>query len=234
MRYKFKENKMKGVSFMENLRILSMDLGKRYIPIKDRNKKRFVTEFLAHENYDVVMLQGSHISSNVDLEYLRKKGCSIHQTNNELITFSNQANHFFSSIGNFNVNTSTLCFNRRTLPLININCKDKDDFKDVYNFCKRYMDYSTEYYTGRFLITGKFPREVDTNEFCDMLDLDDISSRVALDSYEKYNHEMLNHFFISRNLECRSIHKLVGMTEVAKIAEAYPMEVVLTHKKVLK
>ena len=43
---------------------------------------------------------------------------------------------------------------------------------------------------------------------------------------------MLNHFFISRNLGCMNIHKLVGMTEVSKIGEAYPIEVTL--KKVLK
>ena len=88
---------------------------------------------------------------------------------------------------------------------------------------------------GMVIGTGviwRFPREVDTNLFCDAFDLEDISTLVGQETHAKNNREMLNHFFISRNLGCMNIHKLVGMTEVSKIGEAYPIEVTL--KKVLK
>ena len=65
-----------------------------------------------------------------------------------------------------------------------------------------------------------------------MFDLSDISTLVDKESHTKNNREMLNHLFISRNLECVNIHKLVGLTEVSKIEEDYPIEVTL--KKVLK
>ena len=65
-----------------------------------------------------------------------------------------------------------------------------------------------------------------------MFDLEDISTKVGQESHAKNNKEMVNHFFMSKIIEKESVHKLVGMTEVSKIGEAYPIEVTL--KKVLK
>ena len=67
-----------------------------------------------------------------------------------------------------------------------------------------------------------------------MFDLEDVSTLVGQKTHTKNNREILNHFFISRNLEIDSIHKLVGLTENLGIGEAYPIEASISHKKVLK
>ena len=46
---------------MENLRILSMNLGRRFVPIKDKGKREYITDFIKEEGYDIVMLQGNII-----------------------------------------------------------------------------------------------------------------------------------------------------------------------------
>ena len=46
---------------MENLRILSMNLGRRFVPIKDKGKREYITDFIKEEGYDIVMLQGNYI-----------------------------------------------------------------------------------------------------------------------------------------------------------------------------
>ena len=82
------------------------------------------------------------------------------------------------------------------------------------------------------IVAGRFPKTFDTNLFCDKFDLDDISTFVGQDTHIENNRDMANHFFISRDLEAESVHKLVGWTETLKLGEAYPVQVTL--KKVLK
>ena len=62
----------------------------------------------------------------------------------------------------------------------------------------------------------------------------DVSTLVGQESHIKNNRDMLNHFFISRNLEIDSVHKLVGMTEKSGIGETYSIEASISYKKVLK
>ena len=83
-------------------------------------------------------------------------------------------------------------------------------------------------------MAGRFPREVDTNTFCDNFNLEDVSSLVAQNTHVLNNREVVNHLFISRDLEWDSVKKLVGMTEISRIGEAYPIEASIGHKKVLK
>ena len=52
---------------MKNLKILSMNLGRGFVPIKDKRKREYLMEFIKEENYDVVMLQGTNICHNLDL-----------------------------------------------------------------------------------------------------------------------------------------------------------------------
>ena len=55
---------------MKNLKILSMNLGYGFIPIKDRKKKMILKEQIKKEDYDIVMLQGNSITVNYeDLGY---------------------------------------------------------------------------------------------------------------------------------------------------------------------
>lgn len=203
---------------MENLKILSMNLGKRYISVRNRNRKQVVAEFVNngcyfHDgSYDVIMLQGDCVGHNIDLNHLEKNGYKIYNSNNKAVTLSNYNNFFSSSLDSRIFNVSTLCYENKPLALVNINCKDIKYFTDVCDCCKKYSDSRDEHYIQSRIITGRLPSEVDTNEFCDIFDLEDVSTLVAMDSYKENNREMLNHFFISRNLECNSIHKLVGMT----------------------
>ena len=120
------------------------------------------------------------------------------------------------------------------LACLNINCKDLKDFYDVDDICKAYCNVNGKQYTKNRIITGKIPREVNLNSFCKSLGLKDISTDIGRITHKENNREIINHFFISEDLEVASIHKLVGLTEVSKIGEAYPIEVSLTHQKILK
>ena len=42
---------------MKNLKILSMNLGKSFIPVIDRRKREYITDFLDEKSYDIIMLQ---------------------------------------------------------------------------------------------------------------------------------------------------------------------------------
>ena len=118
------------------------------------------------------------------------------------------------------------------MAVVNVNCKNPKDMDKIFKACEVYSKEEDPHYVKSRIVAGRFPREVDTNLFCDMFDLNDISTLIGQETHAKNNREMLNHFFVSRNLECMNVHKLVGMTEVSKIGEAYPIEVTL--KKVLK
>ena len=49
---------------MKNLKILSMNLGRGFVPIKDKGKREYLMDFIKKEDYDIVMLQGNRIGSN--------------------------------------------------------------------------------------------------------------------------------------------------------------------------
>ena len=55
---------------MKNLKILSMNLGKSFIPDIDRRKREYITDFLDEKSYDIIMLQGDNIPRNLDLNYI--------------------------------------------------------------------------------------------------------------------------------------------------------------------
>ena len=221
---------------MKNLKILSMNLGYGFIPIKDRKKKIILKEQIKKEDYDIVMLQGSDITVNYeDFDY------KAINSNDKAVTFFKEdlpicnTEVFSSGV----VNALVTSYKCKPLAVINVNCKDMknnsyDAFDKVLKICSKYSNSASEYFVRRMIVAGRFPREVDTNEFCDMFDLDDVSTLVGLETHRKNNREMLNHFFISRSLEAESVHKLVGMSEVSKIGEAYPIEASISYKKVLK
>ncbi len=212
---------------MENLKILSMNLGRRFIPIK--NKKELVTSYINEEAYDIVMLQGKNLSSNIDFSKLNYE--AIGYLNRMAVLYDNELKGFDIK-SESPVVSSTIIYNKSPIACINVCCDKISGMKDVFEVCNAYSKSDTIHTIKTRIITGKFPKEVDTNNFCSMFDLEDISTLVGQDSHAKNNREIVNHFFISKNLECVNIHKLVGMTEVSKIGEAYPIEVTL--KKVLK
>mgnify|MGYP005804326373 CR=1 FL=1 len=211
---------------MENLRILSMNLGRRFVPIKDKGKREYITDFIKEEGYDIVMLQGNYINLGVD-NYI-----TVNNNKKVSLLCHDGLTGFDSEVGYKDVKSSIIYCNNFVLACINVNCKNANNMSDVFKVCDDYSRHDSEYYLSDRIVVGRFPREVDTNQFCDMFDLEDVSTLVGRDTHIKNNREMVNHFFISRNLEALSVHKLVGMTEVSGIGEAYPIEVTL--KKVLK
>ena len=58
---------------MQNLRILSMNLGRNFVPVIDKNKKTLVTNYLNAESYDFIMLQGNNLDSNINLSSVKYK-----------------------------------------------------------------------------------------------------------------------------------------------------------------
>ncbi len=223
---------------MENLKILSMNLGYGFIPIKDRKKKRILKEQIRKENYDIIMLQGNSIDVNYE-----DLGYEAVNDSGKVVTFFKEENLPICATkfsGRGTVNTLVTSYYSRPLAVINVNCKDKDNSYDVRSFdtvldmCKKYSNPDSEYFVRRMIVAGRFPKGVDTNAFCDMFDLDDVSTLVGIETHIKNNKEMLNHLFISRYLECNDIHKLVGLSEVSRVGEAYPIEASISYKKVLK
>ncbi len=219
---------------MKNLKILSMNLGKSFIPVIDRRKREYITDFLDEKSYDIIMLQGDNIPRNLDLNYIGMN-YEIIKKNKGLITLHNKDIYVspFSFDSDY-IDTNIVYNKVNLLACLNINCKDLKDFYDVDNICKAYCNVNGKQYTKNRIITGKIPREVNLNSFCKSLGLKDISTDIGRITHKENNREIINHFFISEDLEVASIHKLVGLTEVSKIGEAYPIEVSLTHQKILK
>ena len=219
---------------MKNLKILSMNLGKSFIPVIDRRKREYITDFLDEKSYDIIMLQGDNIPRNLDLNYIGMN-YEIIKKNKGLITLHNKDIYVSPfSVDSDYIDTNIVYNKVNLLACLNINCKDLKDFYDVDNICKAYCNVNGKQYTKNRIITGKIPREVNLNSFCKSLGLKDISTDIGRITHKENNREIINHFFISEDLEVASIHKLVGLTEVSKIGEAYPIEVSLTHQKVLK
>ena len=219
---------------MKNFKILSMNLGKSFIPVIDKKKRKYITEFLDEKNYDIIMLQGENIPRNLDLKYI-STNYGVIRKNKGLITLHDKnlyVSPFFTD-SNY-IDTNMAHNDMKFLAFLNINCKDLKDFYDVDNICKSYSDINSRNYIISRIITGRLPREVNIDSFCKSLKLKDISTDIGKITHKENNREIINHFFISDNLEVTNIHKLVGITEVSKIGEAYPIEVSLTYKKALK
>ena len=214
---------------MKNLRILSMNLGKTFIPVKDKSKREYITNYINHEGYSIVMLQGNILTSNIDFSKLDYN--AINYKNRMALLYDKNLIGYGIAFKS-KVVSSTIMYNKGPIACINVNCYNSKNMEDVYKVCEAYSNPNAIHTLKTRIVAGRFPREVDTNEFCDAFDLEDISTLVGGETHAKNNREMLNHFFISRNLETLNVHKLVGMTEVSKIGEAYPIEVTL--KKVLK
>lgn len=213
---------------MENFKILSMNLGRGFIPIKDKRKKEFLREKIDTEKYDVIMLQGNGVARN---NFFKEFGYNYADSSKDIITLVSNRSIVESKVTDV-FNCSIISNINRPLVLINVNCKDLKGIDKLFTICDICSKEKDVHYVKSRIVAGRFPKAFDTNEFCDQFDLDDVSTLVGYKSHIKNNRDMVNHFFVSRNLEIQNIHKLVGMTEVSKIGEAYPLEVTL--KKVLK
>ncbi len=213
---------------MKNLRILSMNLGRRFVPIKDKGKREYITDFIKEEGYDIVMLQGNGVGRN---SFFKNLGYDYTDSSKDVITLVSNRTIVESKVTDV-LNCSIISNIDRPVMLVNVNYKNLKNIDELFDVCDIYSKEKDAHYVRSRIIAGRFPNAFDTNEFCDQFNLDDISTLVGHDTHIKNNREMVNHFFISRNLEALSVHKLVGMTEVSGIGEAYPIEVTL--KKVLK
>lgn len=220
---------------MKDLRILSMNLGRSFIPVRNKKRIEIISKKLVTEGYDLVMLQGEHISRDVNLDYLKAHDYKSVNYNDKAITLAkNQTSFCRVDAGKENLSSSFLYYDNKPLVCVNVNCKDDKGFYDVYDLCSDYSREDSQKYVPSRIVAGRFPREVDTNTFCDNFNLEDVSSLVAQNTHILNNREIVNHLFISRDLEWDSVKKLVGMTEISRIGEAYPIEASIGHKKVLK
>ena len=216
---------------MENLKILSMNLGRSFIPIKDKSKRELITDFIRDEDYNIIMLQGNNLTSNISFNDF---GYNAINYENKMAILYDSKLIGFSNVDKSKFANSTIIYDEGPIACINVNCSNPNNMSDVFEMCDAYSNPHRKHSVNTRIIAGRFPKELDTNEFCDLFDLEDISTLVGRDSHTENNRDMLNHVFISRNLEASNIRKLVGLTEVSKVGEAYPVEAVLSYKKVLK
>ena len=214
---------------MKNLKILSMNFGRSFIPIKDKKKKEFLRNKLMEGPYDILMAQGYGIIDGVDLD-----NTFYNYTNafDRIVTFSRNKLPIYENILSKKINSSVVFNGENPLAVVNVNFSNSKYVENLYNCCRIYNNLDNGYCVMSRIVAGRFPKTFDTNLFCDLLDLDDISTFVGQDTHIENNRDMANHFFISRDLEAESVHKLVGWTETLKLGEAYPVQVTL--KKVLK
>lgn len=219
---------------MKNFKILSMNIGHAFIPIMEKNKKEIVKNQLK-ENYDIIMLQGKGLSRTdfyKELDY----NCAISSKN--VVTLSSKKKLFESSATE--VHNSSVVYDKG-LPIvfINVNCKNMKKIDQVIRACQLYSKEENAHYIKRRIIAGRFPVEFDQKKFCSMFNLKDISTTVGGDTHIENKREILNHLFISSDFEVDNIYKLVGLTEVAKTGEAYPIAATIreknyAYKKVLR
>ena len=220
---------------MENLRILSMNLGRRFVPIKDKSKRELITSYINEEKYNIVMLQGNKINNSININCLENYK-PVNYNNRNAILHDLTLRCFRGDFESRVINSSIVDWGNY-LACISVNCKSFLDIDNVLDVCYDYSNPTSSYYVESRVVTGRFPKGFDIGDFCDKYDLEDVSSLVGKDIHVKNNKEMLNHLFVSRDIEVINIHKLVGMTEVSKIGEAYPIELTIkpgTLKKVLK
>ena len=215
---------------MENLKILSMNLGTGFIPIKDKKKKEILREKL-EEDYDIILLQGNNISFNFD-----DSNYNAINDNNKLVTLISKDCKSFraNSLGSALQNNIVIYYGNRPLLVMNTNCKQLTDFKRFVDMTSEYSDKDSPYYIRSRIVSGRFPEGINITRFCEKFGLKDLSSPVGQSFHEEHGRKMLNHFFISDNLECKEFYKLVGLVEHSKAFEAYPMEASIGYQKVLK
>lgn len=220
---------------MKNLKILSMNLGRSFIPVKSTKKGEILSRKIVKEGYDLVMLQGDHISRSINLDYLKNYDYKSVNYNDKAVTLAKNKPSFCRvDAEKENLSSSFLYYDNEPLVCVNVNCKDDKGFYDVYDLCSDYSREDSQKYVPSVIVAGRFPKEVDTNTFCDNFNLEDVSSLVAQNYHILNNRDVVNHLFISRNLEWEDVKKLVGMTEISRIGEAYPIEASIGRKKVLK
>ena len=215
---------------MENLKILSMNLGMGFVPIRDKKKKEILREKL-EEDYDIILLQGNNISLNLD----DSKYKTITDNNKTVTLLKKEFANFKSGPTGVSLqNNLIVYYGNRPLVVMNVNCKQIANFKSVVERISEYSDKDSPYYVRSKIIAGRFPEGANITGFCEKFGLKDLSSTVGQGFHEEYGRKRLNHFFISDNLECREFYKLVGLVEYSKAFEAYPMEASISHQKVLK
>lgn len=217
---------------MKNLKILSMDFGNNYIVKRMQSKKELLSNILLMQEYDMILLQGKNVTNMIQTsDIVGNRYQTKVMSKNLMSIWKDQYHCFTSSTLLETVDQNIIYFDNRPIACLNINCKYPNNFYDVLDCLDAYSRSDSVSYVASRIITGRFPKEIDPNEFCDAFDLKDVSTIVAQNAHMKYNQKILRHLFISRNLECKSIQKLIGLTEVSKIGEAYPLEATITYRK---
>lgn len=215
---------------MKNLKIVSFNIGSKYIPIKDNRKKQIITDFINEEDYDIVMLQGDNVSSNINTKSLDYNSTKF---NNRVVTLYKDGLPLLGELTYGGVcNVSLTNYARTFLACININLKNNNEVREMIEVCNKYGNYDSEYFVRNRVVAGKFPSGFNLQGFCNEMDLVDISSLIGKSYYDKNDKEMLNHILISKSLESEDVHKCIGIVDIAKVGEDYPIEASLTYKKI--
>ena len=212
-----------------SLKILSFNLGNRYILV-NRREKDYVTDFILNQDCDIVMLQGNNLRKRVNL---RDIDYNITHLDNRTLSLCKKK---FPILGEYSLENGTFSsfvtyYNSEPVNCINVNSCDLKEMNEVDRMFRVYLDPRSDYYLKNAIVTGRLPRELDTNSFCDNYDLDDLSTRVGINYYEKTNKEMVEHLFVSRKLNCDSIYKHIGVVDNSNMGKGYPIEACLTYKK---
>ena len=126
---------------MENLKILSMNLGMGFVPIRDKKKKEILREKL-EEDYDIILLQGNNISLNLD----DSKYKTITDNNKTVTLLKKEFANFKSGPTGVSLqNNLIVYYGNRPLVVMNVNCKQIANFKSVVERISEYSDKDSPY-----------------------------------------------------------------------------------------
>ena len=198
---------------MSNLKIFSVSLEKNYVIYsRKREKRKLLKEIINVNNYDIVMMQGGNLRVNN-----KNHGYKELNERDNLVTLYKSSYPAFVIDDSCSdvVNGLVVYYKNRPLSIINVDCKRNNDksFQKVLTMCEKYI--TLPYYVSSRVVSGVFPKDVDTNLFCEKFGL--------YEAVEPVDENEVNHFFISSNLECEHIIKEDGIIEAS-----------LSYKKVLK
>ena len=114
---------------MKNLKIVSFNIGSKYIPIKDNRKKQIITDFINEEDYDIVMLQGDNVSSNINTKSLDYNSTKF---NNRVVTLYKDSLPLLGELTYGGVcNVSLTNYASTFLASINNNIKNNNEVRDM-------------------------------------------------------------------------------------------------------
>lgn len=184
---------------MKNLKVYSMNLGGRFLPIRDRRKKKLITDYLLEQDYSLVLLQGCARKYRVNLSLLEEKYHCIEGQNTTTL-LSREYEFYGSSIFE---DTNDFVFYQGS-PIACLNVDQRTDVSKAFATCHAYGNPTHPVFVPYRIVGGNILEE-ERNPFCDLLEL----KEVPLEDMPFDWKQEKSHLFLSKNLDYDPKTKIV-------------------------